>query len=206
MIKEDNKANGKNVVAAFDFDGTITTKDTLFHFAKFVLGWFKFAVALLFFLPTAFKLFTKQMSNAKAKEVLFTLFFKSFEIEKLQEYSKQYANEIDKILNKEALEKINYHKSKGHKLTIVSASVEIWIVPWAQKMGFEKVIATKAEIQNGKITGNFASANCNGPEKPVRFLEQYPERKEYQLYAYGDTTGDLPLLKLADYPFYKKYN
>lgn len=206
MIKEENKTNSKNVVAAFDFDGTITTKDTLFHFAKFVLGPFAFYKAIFFFLPTAFKLFAKQMSNAKAKEVLFSLFFKSIEIEKLQEFGKQYAMEIDKILNKEAVEKIIYHKNKEHKLVIVSASVEIWILPWAKQMGFEKVIATKAEIQNGKITGKFASANCNGPEKPVRLLEQYPKRNDYQLYAYGDTTGDLPLLKLADYPFYRKFN
>lgn len=206
MNQTTSNNNTKKVLAAFDFDGTITTKDTLFDFGLFVLGWPKFLSIMLVFLPTAIGFVTHKISNSQAKEVLFSLYFKFMKIEIFQEYCQKYSERIPFIINSDALEKINWHKSQGHHLVIVSASIENWIIPWAQKMGFEKVIATKAEIINGKLSGLFLSPNCNGPEKTIRLLAEYPQRAEYQLYAYGDTQGDASLLKEADFAFYKKFN
>lgn len=193
-------------IAAFDFDGTLTTKDTLFDFAIFCLGWPKFLIAMLLFLPTAVSYKLGKITNSEAKEVLFGLFFRNMEFDHFQEKGEKYASRINQILNNEAIEKLNWHKKEGHHLVIVSASIENWIAPWASQLGFEKVIATKAEIIKGKLTGKFASKNCNGPQKPIRMLVEYPQRTEYQLYAYGDTDGDKQLLEEADFPFYRKFN
>jgi phosphatidylglycerophosphatase C len=198
--------NRPKTIAAFDFDGTLTTKDTLFDFAIFCIGWPKFLIAILLFLPTAVSYKIGKITNSEAKEVLFGLFFRNMDIEYFQKKGEKYAGRINSILNNEALEKLNWHKKEGHLLIIVSASIENWIAPWASQMGFEKVIATKAEVVKRKLTGRFSSANCNGPEKPIRLLAEYPQRAEYQLHAYGDTDGDKELLEEADFPFYQKFN
>ena len=197
--------NSKEVIAAFDFDGTITTKDTLFHFIKYSFGWPKFIIGLLMFVPTFISYLLKKITNSEAKEVLFAIFFKNMTIEKFDELCNSYQQNISQILNKQAIEKINWHKSQNHQLIIVSASIENWIAPWALSYGFERVISTKIEVKNNKLTGRFFTKNCNNIEKVNRLLADFPERHSYVLYAYGDTTGDAELLELADFPFFKTF-
>ena len=197
--------NSKKVIAAFDFDGTITTKDTLFHFIKYSFGWLKFIIGLIIFVPTFVSNLLKKITNSEAKEALFAIFFKNMTIEKFDELCNSYQLNISQILNKQAIEKINWHKSQGHQLIIVSASIENWIAPWALSYGFERVIATKIEVKNNKLTGRFFTKNCNNIEKVNRLMDEFPERHTYVLYAYGDTTGDAELLELADFPFFKTF-
>lgn len=200
------KQENETVIVAFDFDGTITTKDTLFDFIKFSFGWPKFIISMLLFLPTFINFLLKNISNHQAKERLFGIFFKGLELEHFNKLGRNYAKKINQILNNEAIDKINWHKSKGHKLIIISASIENWIEPWAKSFGFEKMLATQAEVINGKLTGRFSSKNCHGIEKVNRLLEEYPDRKTYKLYAYGDSSGDTEMLDEADLSFFKKFN
>jgi phosphatidylglycerophosphatase C len=193
------------VIAAFDFDGTITTKDTLFHFISYCFGNWKFGLGLLQFSPTFIKYLIGISSNHEAKERLFQLFFRGMEFSKFQELGNNYQIEISQILNNEAINKINWHKSQGHHLIIISASIENWISPWAKTYGFELVIGTQVEVNDGKLTGHFSTKNCHGTEKVSRLLAEFPNRSEYKLYAYGDSSGDKELLKEADFAFYRKF-
>ena len=60
-------------------------------------------------------------------------------------------------------------------------------------------IGTKVEVDlDGKLTGRFLTKNCYGPEKVNRLLEIEPDRKNYFLYAYGDSRGDKEMLECAD--------
>ena len=90
-------------------------------------------------------------------------------------------------------------------MLINSASICNWILPWAQSVDIENVIGTEIEVKEGVITGKFKGENCYGVEKVKRFLELYPYRDTYQLYVYGDSSGDKPLLDIADFPFYKEF-
>ncbi|MES2795026.1 MAG: HAD family hydrolase [Bacteroidota bacterium] len=193
------------VIAAFDFDGTITTKDTLFQFMIFALGWSKMMVGLVIFIPTFINYMFGNISNNQAKETLFSILFRGMPIDHFKDLGEKYQFEINQLLNKEAIEKINWHKGQHHALVIISASIVNWIEPWALQHGFEQVIATVPEVVNGKLTGKFSSKNCHGAEKVNRLLEQYPVRKSYELYAYGDSNGDKELLEEADYAFFKMF-
>jgi phosphatidylglycerophosphatase C len=201
----ENQEN-KSVIAAFDFDGTITTKDTLFDFIQYSFGWPKFIIGMLLFLPTFTSYLLKNISNSAAKEKLFSIFFKGFEFEDFQKLGENYIKKINQILNYETIGKINWHKNEGDKLIIISASIENWIEPWAKECGFEYVLATKAEVKDGKLTGKFSSKNCHGAEKVNRLLAEFPDRRMYTLYAYGDSSGDTELLAEAEFSFFKKFN
>ena len=67
------------------------------------------------------------------------------------------------------------------------------------------LLATRLEISGDHLTGKIRGANCHGEEKVRRIQEAYQLKEYPQVYAYGDTKGDLPMLKLADIRFYKPF-
>ena len=190
----------KHTIAAFDFDGTITTKDTLFDFVKFHVGSKNFYKGLIFLSPILILYKLGFIRNDIAKQKLFTYFFKNISIEVFNKVSEDYIKRIQKIIRPEIINKIRWHQSQNHRVIIISASISNWIKPWAKTMGIEKVLATEIATMDDLIVGTFNNANCYGQEKVNRFLAEFPDRAEYVLYAYGDSAGDKELLALADYP------
>lgn len=190
----------KYTIAAFDFDGTITTKDTLFDFIRFYYGKRTLITGLCLLSPVLIGYKLGFLANSVAKEKLFSHFFKGQCIDEYNRICANYAKRIHQICKSETLDKIKWHKEQNHRLLIVSASNKNWIAPWALQNLFDEVIGTEIEVVNGQITGEFTSKNCYGAEKTNRLLALYPNRKEYTLYAYGDSSGDKELLALADFP------
>ncbi len=189
----------------FDFDGTITTDDSLIKFIRFVVGDAKFiwGMALLSPMLTAYKL--KFIPNYKAKQYMLSYFFKGMREEKFMQVANEYSlNHIKTILRPKAMKKIAWHKEQGHKIVIVSASIEYWLKPWCDENNLD-LIATKLEIENGIVTGKFLTKNCYGIEKANRVKEAYNLSDYDYIYAYGDSRGDKELLELADESFYKPF-
>lgn len=187
-------------IAAFDFDGTITTKDTLFDFIRFYIGRNNLIKGLIILSPTLILFKLGFIKNDAAKQKLFSFFFKGKSIDEFNTVSKDYIKRIQEITRPTILEKIKWHQSQNHKVIIISASIGNWIKPWALEMNIETVLATEIKVGDKIIEGSFSSENCYGQEKVNRLLSQYPNRNEYTLYAYGDSAGDRELLALADYP------
>jgi len=198
--------NDQRVVAVFDFDGTITTRDTLPVFIRFAVTLMHLIKGSLYMAPFVLLFKLKVIPNYTAKERLFKTFFKGISIDRFNELSDKFITNIDQIVNPVALEKVRWHQQMGHEVIIISASVENWIRPWANKNDIETVLATGLQLDDQIITGNFLTKNCHGAEKVNRLLEAYPDRDSYTLYAYGDSNGDKELLAAADYPFYRKFN
>ena len=192
----------KYSIAVFDFDGTITKRDTFLDFIIFNVGFVRFMRGFIQALPEIVLYLLGRIPNGVPKIKMLTIFFKGMAEDEFIKRCRDYSlNRMDKIARVKIFEKIKRHKEQGHRLVIVSASIDEWIRPWAEKNGFEKVIATKVGVSNGAITGSFGSPNCYGEQKVESFLEQYPDREDYYLYAYGDSKGDRELLEIADSMF-----
>ena len=192
-------------LALFDFDGTITTNDSLIKFIRFVVGDAKFAIGMIALSPmlTAYKL--KLIPNYKAKQQMLSYFIKGMTEEKFKEVGEEYSlNHIDTILRPKAMEKIAWHKEQGHKIVIVSASIECWLKAWCDNHGLD-LISTKLEIKDGIVSGKFLTKNCYGIEKALRVKDKYNLDNYDYIYAYGDSRGDNELLALADEGFYKPF-
>jgi HAD superfamily hydrolase (TIGR01490 family) len=192
-------------LALFDFDGTITTDDSLIKFIRFVIGDIKFVAGMAVLSPmlTAYKL--KLIPNYKAKQYMLSYFFKGISEEKFVKVANEYSlKHIDTILRPKAMKKITWHKEQRHKVVIVSASIECWLKPWCDKNNLA-LIATKIEVKDNIITGKFSTKNCYGIEKANRVQEQYNLNDYDHIYAYGDSRGDKELLELADESFYKPF-
>jgi phosphatidylglycerophosphatase C len=198
-------ATDKKIIAAFDFDGTITKRDSMPAFIKFmstIPGFLSGSFQMLPYL-VLFKL--NLIPNYQAKERLFNIFFTGLDQANFDTIASKFSAKIDDMINPEALQKIKWHQEMGHHVIIISASAENWIKPWALKNGIDEVLATKLEVIKDRLTGNLLTKNCHGQEKVNRLLNVYPERKNYTLYAYGDTSGDKELLALADHAFYRAF-
>ncbi len=191
------------VIAAFDFDGTLTQKDTLLDFLFFSFGKKRTFAGMILLSPILFLYKVGLIGNEKAKQRLFAHFFRGMKTDIFKTLCQSYADRIHCILKKDAFEKMQEHQSSGHLVVIVSASPENWIIPWATSVSINRVLATQIETDHGVVTGRFKSKNCYGREKVNRFLAAYPDRRNYQLYAYGDSNGDKDLLSIADFAFFK---
>ena len=193
-------------IAFFDFDGTITTKDSMIEFIRFVFGDKKTFLGLLLLSPIIFLYKLRLISNHFAKQKLLSYFFSNYKIAQFNSFALEYSlKHIDKIVRHDALERINWHKNKGHHVVIVSASIETWLKPWCEKNKLE-LVATKLNNKNGYITGQFDKKNCYGIEKVNRIKEIYTLEKYEFIYVYGDSDGDKEMLALANKSYYKYFN
>jgi len=137
------------------------------------------------------------------------LFRRCFAGMPLAEYRDQAASfsreELPRMLRATAIGCLRRHKERGHRVVIVTASFADWIEPWAASEGVDEVIASCAEVEDGRITGRMAGPNCHGPEKLRRLLARFPEPTTYRLFAYGDSPGDRALLAAANHAFYRRF-
>ena len=190
---------------AFDFDGTITTRDTFLAFLRFATGRRQFFARMAKNAPNIAKMFLHLTSTQKAKEAVFAHFFKGLPLSDFNLLCRSFAEKNSRLLRKSAIEAIRSAIETGDNVLIVSASIENYIAPFFEDLPIT-IEATKVETDGeGRLTGKFLGKNCKGAEKVRRILACFPDRDTYRLIAYGDSKGDCEMLKLADEAHYKPF-
>lgn len=194
----------KPILFAFDFDGTLTKKDTFGKFIVFACGYRKCFVGLLLHFLPIIKMLLHRESSSRVKEQLFTHFFAGMPLSDFDALCRDFAASQPGLIRDGAREALKSACEQGVAL-IVSASVENWIRPFFSSLPL-CVISTKIEVSaDGFLTGRFLGANCRGEEKVRRILKQFPNRADYILVAYGDSGGDRELLAFADEAHFKPF-
>lgn len=185
-------------VVVFDFDDTLTTKDTLLEFIKFAKGRSRLYTAFLLYAPwlVAYKL--GMYPNWKVKQQIFSFLFKGMDAEEFARLGREFAHHVDGMLNMDTVSQMQVHQTQGCQVYVISASIEQWVKPWCEVQGVI-CMATQVEVDaDGKLTGRFATKNCYGDEKVARLLQYEPDRSGYRLTAYGDSEGDCAMSQFAD--------
>ena len=189
----------KRNIAVFDFDGTLTTRDSFLAFIKWACGPMSYYAGFLRFAPQLLLMFMHLYPNWKAKERIFAHFFKGWQYSWFQALGEDFATELDTMRNEPVIGRLKEHIDHGDTVYVISASLPEWVEPWCRQLGVNAVLATEIEVNDqGRITGRFKTKNCFGQEKVDRLLKVEPERETYVLHAYGDSRGDLELLAFAD--------
>lgn len=197
----------KPTIAAFDFDGTITTRDSFVPFLIYTAGIWPFAQNMLPLIPKMSPYLWNRLNRQEVKEIILTKFFKGMPISQLRKYGEIFAHsrQMEYLIRPEAKQRIEWHQKQQHRCILISASIEIYLEPWGRMMGFDDVLGSRLEITtSGAATGKLKGLNCRGEEKVRRLEELVGSTKEFTIYAYGDSPGDQALLSIADYPFFKR--
>ena len=202
------------VVAAFDFDGTLTRRDTFTVFLARGLGWSRFAWALLRCSPWLAGYALRIVPNNVAKGKLMQATLAGRSLAEMDEWTAQWlAKDFPGQLREDAMAHLARHREASHCCVMVSASPDIYLAQVAQQLGFDALLCTEMEVMGEgdarHLTGRMRTPNCHGEQKVVRLRAWATGRfgvtglEGVTLYAYGDTSGDKPMLRLARHAWYR---
>lgn len=193
----------KTNLACFDVDETLTFTDSFLLFLRYTTSPFGFAVKMLSVGPYFLLYVLRVISRDSVKNHLLSAFLKDMPFSKYTELCKGFSQKIYPIIARDdGLLRIKSHQGVGDKVIMVSASLEDYLVPWAQSLGIDAVIATKMEVLNNRLTGKMSGENCRAANKVKRIRELYPDAEI--IAAYGDSAGDKEMLAAAKTPNYRK--
>ena len=199
----------KNIVAYFDFDGTITTHDTLIPFLLYTVGYIKFLRKLYILLPLVLLYWLKIITNEVAKQGAIITLLKGYDLDYIEDRAYLFAKlKLDKYIKPNIYSKLEYHREHHHAIIIVSANLAIYLNFWIQLHNLHGVIATEIEFVNNTCSGYLQTKNCYDREKITRieqYLKQTQQKFEYS-YAYGNSSGDYAMLIYADESYWVNGN
>lgn len=199
----------KKKLYCFDFDGTLTTSDTLLEFIKYAKGRGRFLMVFLMYSPLLVMMKLHLYPNWKAKQQIFAHLFAGMRIEKFDALCRGFAEESQHLLRPKGITLMHEALVAGAQVFIVSASIDNWVRPFFDIRNLKgvQVLGTQIEVEDGKLTGNFKSNNCYGKEKVHRIAEALKsfERSEYEIESFGDSRGDKEMLAFADKGHFKPF-
>ena len=199
----------KKKLYCFDFDGTLTTSDTLLEFIKYAKGRGRFLMVFLMYSPLLVMMKLHLYPNWKAKQQIFAHLFAGMRIEKFDALCRGFAEENQHLLRPKGITLVHEALVAGAQVFIKSASIDDWVRPFFDIRNLKgvQVLGTQIEVEDGKLTGNFKSNNCYGKEKVHRIAEVLKsfERSEYEIEAFGDSRGDKEMLAFADKGHFKPF-
>jgi phosphatidylglycerophosphatase C len=148
VSKPSSQPDGRRKVAAFDFDGTISERDSLGPFLKIVCGRVALYRELALRSPVLAAAAVGLADRDAEKERLVGKLLAGWPAEPVREAGVKYAKQLASGdgLRPEMLEKLDWHRSRGHEIVIVSASLDVYLEPIAPLLGVDHVLCTKLGV------------------------------------------------------------
>jgi phosphatidylglycerophosphatase C len=189
-------------VAAFDFDGTLSSRDSFLRFVRLVAGPAATATAMAKAVPALLASRRDATQRDVAKAIVLRETMRGRQIDHVRDLGARYARlVVTRHLNPEVVDRLEAHRAADHELVIVSASLTCYLEPVAERLGIPTVLATELEVgPDDRYSGELAGPNVRGAEK-ARRLDAWLGSDAAVVYAYGDSHGDAELLARADHPF-----
>lgn len=192
-------------LVAFDFDGTLTVRDSFTAFLRWRAGPLRYAIGLIRLAPAGLAyLVHRDRGRIKAKAV--REFLSGVPRGRLEREARAFAAaKAPRLFRPDALAVWRRWRAEGARLIIVSASPEDVVGPFAEMLDADLLIATQiAYDAKDLVVGTFATPNCRGAEKVTRLKAAFGQKVALKA-AYGDTAGDREMLELAEIRGYRVF-
>lgn len=202
----------ENEIYVFDFDGTITTRDTFALFLRYYAGTTTWALNIVRLMPTFIAYKLGRIDRHAVKHAVINRFFAGKSEEDVNARAVQFAQEvIPGLVRPAALHRIDelLHDPKcgPDSLYICSASIGPYLREWASSRNIHPnhVMATELAVVNDRITEGLNGYNVWGPNKVRRIFDQFAPQSVKIIEAYGDTRGDREMLHAAEASFFQPF-
>jgi HAD superfamily hydrolase (TIGR01490 family) len=190
-------------LALFDFDGTVTTTDTWTPFMRLAVRPSRILAGQVLLSPIVIGYRLGLVSASTCRRIAARVGFGGEEAARMRRLGVEYATGVlTAKLRPAALERIAWHQSRGDHVVIVSASLDLYLAPWAASRGVDCICASLEE-RAGRLTGRYVGGDCTAREKVRRILGRYALDRYDTVYAYGDSGEDREMLELADRKYYR---
>lgn len=191
-------------IVAFDFDGTLTRRDSFTEFLRWRAGAGGWALGLVKMAP-ALAAYARDRDRGRIKAASVKEFLKGVPRVQLEQDAEAFAGQVwPGFMRYDALAVWKDWGARGAHRVIVTASPETTVAPFARRLGAEALLGTPLVFDGDRVTGAFASPNCRGEEKVRRLRAVYGEDVRLAA-AYGDTSGDTEMLAIADQPGFRVF-
>jgi len=194
-------------IAFFDVDNTITRGSTLYFLGKgmYNRGFFtKRDIGAWVLANIRFRMTGTEKSEVISRfQKAATDFIGGHDVKEIRIIGEQiYSEFVSPSIWQGTIELAKEHLSSGDEVWLVTASPEDFANLIAERLGFTGAIGTKAEIKDGKYTGNLNGKLLHGKEKAIAITELTKARgiSLQDCFAYSDSHNDLPLLSAVGHP------
>lgn len=192
-------------VAAFDFDGTLSRRDTLVPFLAAASGRTRFVRAVGRLGISGARRDVDLRDRDGLKEQLLADLFTGRDEEELRHLGTRYARDLlSDQLRPDVLTRLEDHRRAGHELLFVSASLVYYLEPLAEMLGVDAVLAVEPAVRDGRLTGELVRPNVRAEQKAVRLREWLGAPSAgpipgVRIWGYGNSSGDHELLAMSDH-------
>ena len=190
-------------LALFDFDGTITWSDTWTPFMRLATRPVRMAAGRVLLAPVVVGYRLGVVSASRGRRLAARVAYTGESAAAVRRIGNDYAaGVLPGKLRPEALDRIEWHRSRGDHVVVVSGSLDVYLKPWCATRGLD-CICTTLEERDGRLTGKYVDGDCSGAEKVRRVRQRYDLAGYDLVYAYGDSGEDRELLEIAHRKSYR---
>lgn len=190
-------------LALFDFDGTITTHETMPAFVRATVSRPRLVAGYLLLWPMLLGYKLGVVSGSRVRAAIVRVAYTGRSAAWLRERGEAFAREyLDRHLRPEAMRRIAWHRARGDTILVVSGGLGDYLRPWAKAHGFD-LACSELEHRGDRLTGRYAGPQCVGEDKARRVAGRFDLAAFERIHAYGDTTEDAHLMAMATDRFYR---
>lgn len=185
-------------LALFDFDGTITIRDTMPDFVRAALPRPRLMAGRLLLAPMVLGYRAGRVSGVAVRAAIARVGFTGLDAAGYDAHGRRFAADVlPGLVRPSALARIDWHRRRGDTVVVVSGGLDAYLAPWAAAHGLP-LLCSVLERRDGRLTGRYAGPQCVRAEKARRVRAAYDVAAFERVHAYGDTAEDRAMLDMAD--------
>ena len=189
-------------LALFDFDGTLTTRETFPDFMRYAVPRPRLLAGAVLLAPVVVGRRRGWITGNPTRASIVQVGLRGVDAACLRAKGETFARDVlPAVLRAEAMARLQWHRERGSRIVVVSGGLDVYLAPWCAAQGVELACSVLAE-RSGRITG-YAGAQCVGEEKVRRVRALCDPGAYATIHAYGDTHEDMAMLAMAHHRTYR---
>lgn len=193
----------RRTLALFDFDGTITTRETLPDFVRYAISRRRrWCGIVLFALPAlAYRMGLMPVSVLRSGLIRYA--FTGMSRSAVEHAGRRFARDVLPALVRPDMQaRIDAHRADGDRVVVVSGGFDVYLRPWCEAQGIE-LVCSALDARGDRLNGRYAGPQCVAEEKARQVRARYDLAEFAEIHAHGDTHEDHALLALAHRATYR---